>query len=139
MKHQILALAFLSLFAWNTVFGGVGGLLLCLHQNLELHPELISAEDSDRKSTCNDPSAKKTCLSGEESCLDVELKAVELPEGRIDEDQSLAHYNSDHRATHEIAEQNFSLRQIAHIVEAQAPPDLLDASVLVARTINLRL
>ena len=74
--------------------------------------------------------------------MDVELEAVDLPQVRLDEAQSAPVFNPLHAllsATFEVVEQNFTLREIAHIVQAQAPPELLDTSVLVAQTVNLRL
>jgi len=143
VKRKLLASALLGLFAWNTVFGAVGGLLLCLHQSLTLHPELISGKISDcAPETTNrstDGSTELTCLSDAESCVDVELEAVDLSQVRIDEVQSMPGFSALHRATPKILEPNFTLREIAHIVQAQAPPELLDTSVLVAQATNLRL
>lgn len=145
MKRKITVAALLSLFAWNAVFGGVGGLLLCLHKSMALHPELISGKVSDCAPESVDPSAELSCLSDEESCVDVELEAVELPQVRLDEAQSISIFSgldtlhALHSATYEVVEQNFTLREIAHVVQAQAPPELLDTSVLIAQTVNLRL
>lgn len=139
MCRKITVFAFLTLFAWNTVFGAVGGLLLCLHESLALHPELISGKISDCKSPCVDQPTEEICLSDEESCLDVELEAVELPKVRIDEVQSMPTSSALHSAIPEISEQNFTLRKIAHIVQARAPPELLNTSVLVTQTVVLRL
>tara|TARA_B100001971_G_scaffold135579_1_gene125227 strand:- start:8258 stop:8686 length:429 start_codon:yes stop_codon:yes gene_type:complete len=142
VKRKITVAALLSLFAWNAVFGGVGGLLLCLHKSMALHPEMISGKVSDCAPESVDQSAELSCLSDEESCVDVELEAVDLPQVRLDEAQSAPVFNPLHAllsATFEVVEQNFTLREIAHIVQAQAPPELLDTSVLVAQTVNLRL
>jgi hypothetical protein len=142
VKRKITVAALLSLFAWNAVFGGVGGLLLCLHKSMALHPELISGKVSDCAPESVDPSAELSCLSDEESCVDVELEAVELPQVRIDEAQSIpvsSALYALHSAIYEVVALNFTLREIAHIVQAQAPPELLDTSVLVAQTVNLRL
>ena len=145
MKRKITVAALLSLFAWNAVFGGVGGLLLCLHKSMALHPELISGKVSDCAPESVDPSAELSCLSDKESCVDVELEAVELPQVRIDEAQSISvssglhALHALHSATYEVVALNFTLREIAHVVQAQAPPELLDTSVLIAQTVNLRL
>ncbi|MDQ8195260.1 hypothetical protein QEH59_12545 [Coraliomargarita sp. SDUM461004] len=142
MKRKITVAALLSLFAWNAVFGGVGGLLLCLHQSMTLHPELISGKVFDCASVSVDQSAELKCISESESCVDVELEAVDLPQVRLDEAQSAPVFNPLHAllsTTFEVVEQNFTLKEIAHIVQAQAPPELLDTSVLVAQTVNLRL
>jgi hypothetical protein len=61
---------------------------------------------------------------------------------RIDEAQSIPVYSAlhaPHSATYEVVALNFTLREIAHVVQAQAPPELLDTSVLIAQTVNLRL
>lgn len=135
--------ALASLFAWNAVFGGVGGLLLCLHQSMALHPEIISGKVTDCSSESVSRSAQPCCQPESESCLDVQLEAVDLPQMRLDEAQSISvssALHALHSQTYEVVEQNFTLREIAHIVQAQAPPEsLLDTSVLVAQTINLRL
>ena len=109
---------------------------------MALHPELISGKVSDCAPESVDPSAELSCLSDEESCVDVELEAVDLPQVRLDEAQSISVFSALHAlhsATYEVDGQNFTLREIAHIVQAQAPPELLDTSVLVAQIINLRL
>ncbi len=140
MGRKITTAAFLSLFAWNTVFGGVGGLLICLHQSMALHPEFISGKVSGCVSESDNQSAGSNCLSESESCVDVELEANNLPpQVRIDEVPSFPGSSALHSATFEVAERNFTLREIAYIIQARAPPELLDTSVLVAQTVNLRL
>jgi hypothetical protein len=139
VKRKIIAAALLSFFAWNTVFGGVGGLLLCLNQHSMPSHELISGEGSDCPAVCVGGSAQVNCLSGEDSCLDFELKAVELPETRIDTGGSTLVLAALQCAVSDVSIPNFTLKEIAHIVQAQAPPELIDTSVLVAQTVNLRL
>ncbi|MGB0744572.1 MAG: hypothetical protein ACPGSB_08600 [Opitutales bacterium] len=116
MKRKITAVALLSFFAWNAVFGGVGGLLLCLNK---------SSEESG--------------YSDDDSCLDLELKAVELPQVRIEKGESTPALAALQGGTSDVSAPNFTLIEIAHIVQAQAPPVLMDTSVLVAQTMNLRL
>lgn len=139
MKRKIIAAALLSFFAWNTVFGEVGGLLLCLNQHSMPSHELISGEGSDCPPVCVGRSAQVNCLSGEDSCLDFKLKAVELPETRIDTGESTTVLAALLCASFDVSIPNFTLKEIAHIVQAQAPPESIDTSVLVAKTVNLRL
>ena len=140
MKRKMTTAALASLFAWNAVFGGVGGLLFCLHQNMTIHAEIVSGNVSDCSSESVSRSAEPSCRPESESCVDVQLEAVDLPEVRLDEVPSVSILSSFHSETYEVVEQSFTLREIAHIVQAQAPPEsLLDTSVLVAQTINLRL
>jgi len=110
---------------------------------MALHPELISGKTFDCAPESVGQTAELSCLSESESCLDVQLEAVDLPQMRIDEAQSISvssALHALHSQTYEVVEQNFTLREIAHIVQAQAPPEsLLDTSVLVAQTVNLRL
>ena len=92
MKRKITAAALLSFFAWNAVFGGVGGLLLCLNKSSMLNHELMSDKGSDCPPVCVSESAQGSAevssLSNDESCVDFELKAVELPQVRIDKGES---------------------------------------------------
>ena len=71
--------------------------------------------------------------------MDLELKAVELPQVRIDKGESVPALTALPLVASGVAEPNFTLKEIAHSVQAQAPPELMDTSVLVAQTVNLRL
>jgi len=71
--------------------------------------------------------------------VDLELKAVELPQVRIDKGESVPVLTALPFVAPNVAKPNFTLKEIAHIVQAQAPPELMDTSVLVAQTVNLRL
>lgn len=150
MKRKITVAALLSLFAWNAVFGGVGGLLLCLNKSSALSPELISGDGFECPPVCvggaeqgawgsAQESTQVRCLSDVEHCVDVELKAVELPQVRIDKGESAPTLTALQSAGTDVAAPNFTLKEIAHIVQAQAPPELMDTGVLVAQTVNLRL
>lgn len=150
MKRKITVAALLSLFAWNAVFGGVGGLLLCLNQDSLLNQESISGDGFECPPVCvggaeqgargsAQESTQVRCLSDVEHCVDVELKAVELPQVRIDKGESAPILTALQSAGTDVAAPNFTLKEIAHIVQAQAPPELMDTSVLVAQTVNLRL
>ena len=83
--------------------------------------------------------AEERRFSDEDSCVDLELKAVELPQVRIDKGESVPALTALPSAASDVAAPNFTLKEIAHIVQAQAPPELMDTSVLVAQTVNLRL
>jgi hypothetical protein len=135
------AIGLLGFFVWNALFGGVGGLMLCFNNSPVFPAESITSKDFDYPHICVGigGSAEVRCLSNEGSCVDVELIAVELPQVRINEVQSMPVFAAFHGVTPEAVEQNFTLKEIAHIVQAQAPPELMDTSVLVAQTVNLRL
>ena len=139
MKRKITAVALLSLFAWNVLFGGVGGLLLCLNKSSDLSPELSSAKCSDCPPVCFSGLAEERRFSDEDSCVDLELKAVELPQVCIDKGESIPTLTALQSAGSDVSAPNFTLKEIAHIVQAQAPPELMDTCVLVAQTVNLRL
>lgn len=139
MKRKITAIALLSFFAWNTVFGGVGGLLLCLNKSSVLSPELTSSKGSDCPPLCVNGLAEESGFSEDDSCVDLELKAVELPQVRIDKGESVPVLTALPFVAPNVAKPNFTLKEIAHSVQAQAPPELMDTSVLVAQTVNLRL
>ena len=139
MKRKIAAVALLSFFAWNTVFGGVGGLLLCLNKSSILSLELTSSEGSDCPPLCVSVIPEESGYSDDDSCLDLELKAVELPQVRIEKGESTPALAALQGGTSDVSAPNFTLIEIAHIVQAQAPPVLMDTSVLVAQTMNLRL
>jgi hypothetical protein len=139
VKRKITAVALLSFFAWNTVFGGVGGLLLCLNKSSVLSPELTTSKGSDCPPLCVSGIPEENSFSDDDSCVDLELKAVELPQVRIDKGESVPALTALPLVASGVAEPNFTLKEIAHIVQAQAPPELMDTSVLVAQTVNLRL
>lgn len=143
VKRKIIAAALLSFFAWNAVFGGAGGLLLCLNKNSMLNHELMPDKGSDCALVCvsgpTQGSAEVSGLSDDESCMDFELKAVELPQMRIDKGESAPVLATPQSLVPDVSIPNFTLKEIAHIVQAQAPPELMDTSVLVAQTVNLRL
>ncbi len=139
MKRKITAVALLSFFAWNAVFGGVGGLLLCLNKSSVLYSEMNSSKGSDCPPLCVSGLAEENGFSEDDSCVDLELKAVELPQVRIDKGESVLVLTALPFVAPNVAQPNFTLKEIAHIVQAQAPPELMDTSVLVAQTVNLRL
>ena len=139
MSRKIAAAALLSFFAWNVLFGGVGGLLLCLNKSSDLSLELSSTKCSDCPPVCVRGLAEERRFSDEDSCVDLELKAVELPQVRIDKGESTPALAALQSAGSDVSAPNFTLKEMAHIVQAQAPPELLDTSVLVAQTVNLRL
>jgi hypothetical protein len=139
VKRKITAVALLSFFAWNAVFGGVGGLLLCLNKSSVLYSEMNSSKGSDCPPLCVSGLAEENGFSEDDSCVDLELKAVELPQVRIDKGQSAPVLTALLCEVSDASIPNFTLKEIAHIVQAQAPPELMDTSVLVAQTVNLRL
>lgn len=139
VRRKIIAVALLSFFAWNALFGSVGGLLLCLNKSPVVSPEFSTNEGPDCPPLCVSGLAEENSFSDEDSCVDFELKAVELPQVRIDKGESTPALAVIQCATSDVSVPNFSLKEIAHFVQAQAPPELLDTSVLVAQTVNLRL
>ncbi|MDQ8194898.1 hypothetical protein QEH59_10705 [Coraliomargarita sp. SDUM461004] len=99
MKLGIVGL--ISLFAWNALFGAFGGLLLCIHQDLELHAEKLHAEEVNEElaaaaataSCVTDhclPNQADACLATGECCIDIELPAELLPVVRFKSDVSSA-------------------------------------------------
>jgi hypothetical protein len=69
--------------------GAFGGLLLCIHWDLDLHidgnPELgISCMDEAQDQACG----TENCLSEGKPCVDVELVAEQLPVTRLKSDNS---------------------------------------------------
>ena len=139
MKRKVTVVGLLSFFAWNALFGGVGGLLLCLNKSSILSPELNSSKCSECPPLCVSGLAEESRFSDDDSCVDFELKAVELQQVRVDKGESTPTLAALQSAGSNVYVPNFTLREIAHIVQAQAPPELMDTSVLVAQTVNLRL
>ena len=139
MKRKVTVVGLLSFFAWNALFGGVGGLLLCLNKSSILSPELNSSKCSECPPLCVSGLAEESRFSDDDSCVDFELKAVELQQVRVDKGESTPTLAALQSAGSNVYAPNFTLREIAHIVQAQAPPELMDTSVLVAQTVNLRL
>jgi hypothetical protein len=83
VKKKICIVGLISLFTWNALLGAFGGLLLCIHQDFDLHLD----EDSACKSVCADAHQERreteSCLSVDESCVDIELVAEQLPVTRL--------------------------------------------------------
>jgi hypothetical protein len=75
----------ISLFAWNALFGAFGGLLLCIHQDFGVHVD-------DDAATCSGEheqiSEQASCAVVDQSCVDIELLAEQLPVVRLESDTS---------------------------------------------------
>ncbi len=84
MKKKICIVGLISLFTWNVLLGAFGGLLLCIHQDLDIHVD----DESACETACPDAHEEEaheteSCLSEDESCVDIELIAEQLPATRL--------------------------------------------------------
>jgi hypothetical protein len=137
--RKLIVAGLVSLFTWNAVFGAFGGLLLCFHDDRSLHPELAAGAHNDCDAGDAGDAMGKGCLSELESCVDLELKAIELPDARVDDGQHSPVFTPHCSPLPETGDLNFGLWERAHFVQAQAPPALPRTSVLVAQATNLRI
>ena len=90
MIKKITVLWLLSLFVWNVAFAGVPSLLLCLHDDFQLHFE---SEDSTH-GHCEDghnhvESQEVELCVVKDDCTDIELQGAELIPSRLDEVHSV--------------------------------------------------
>lgn len=83
-RNKICIVWLISLFAWNAVFGAFGGFSLCIHENLGVHvdDDLASASCGSCGNAHTSERAD-TCLTEDESCVDIELVAERLPAMRL--------------------------------------------------------
>lgn len=85
MKIGIVGL--IGLFAWNALFGAFGGILLCIHQDLDMHvEEEVVAETASCASGDCETIQVDTCIDSGECCIDIELRAEKLPVTRLESD-----------------------------------------------------
>ena len=84
MRIKLCRVGLISLFAWNAVFGAFGGLVLCIHENFDVHVD----EDAAAGVPCSDSHEEAdqaiSCVDEDESCVDIELIAELLPATRLD-------------------------------------------------------
>ena len=89
VKMKICIVGLISLFAWNALFGAFGGLLLCIHQDFGVHVDEDAVNGFSCASDHGSVSVEVACVDTDESCLDIELLAEQLPPARL---QSEAHF-----------------------------------------------
>ncbi|MGZ0657400.1 hypothetical protein ACWPKS_17515 [Coraliomargarita sp. W4R72] len=86
---KICIVGLISLFTWNALFGAFGGLLLCIHQDLDMHVDEDSVNGFSCSSDHSPVNVEVSCVDADESCVDIELLAEQLPPARL---QSEAYY-----------------------------------------------
>ncbi len=85
MKIGIVGL--IGLFVWNALLGAFGGILLCIHQDLDIHAEEeLAAETASCASGGCETIQMDTCIDSGECCIDIELRAEQLPVARFKSD-----------------------------------------------------
>lgn len=141
MKSKLSVVWLLSLFAWNAVFGAFGGLLLCLHEDLSLHLETGLDTKVDCAPGVPEGSVDFACITGLQSCVDIELTGDELPTARLTHSDSFPKASLDLVATLPNFfwdESSLRLSQIENVVAPRAPPNTANASVQIVQLIQLR-
>jgi hypothetical protein len=84
MKIGIVGL--IGLFAWNALLGAFGGIFLCIHQDHAGHAEAEIATEASCSSEHCAPNETDTCIDSGECCIDIELRAEQLPVARLKSD-----------------------------------------------------
>lgn len=74
----------IALFTWNAVLGGMGTLVLCLHNDGEMHVELAGETFHSNTEDCAE-TEKSVDVSDCVSCTDIVLEAVDLGPTRQNE------------------------------------------------------
>jgi hypothetical protein len=138
VKQKRINILFLTLFSWNALFGAVGGLVICIHQSLQVHAEVgqINKEECKTARVASEPSLQN--LATTENCLDVELDAAHTVLFKTE------HADFDYLISPLlIHETNFdfglTLRELATDIQAQAPPALTAVSVHTVQLTQLRI
>ncbi|WFB34500.1 hypothetical protein P3T73_10040 [Kiritimatiellota bacterium B12222] len=139
MKYKRIIIPFLILFSWNAVFGAVGGLLLCIHEDLQMHSEVGLSGDADCETSTLASDFEASCLSAAETCVDVEIKAAISSLSRPDYSQFDGFINPFEYVGHLDTDLFFSLRENLFSVQPQAPPEVTAMSVHTVQMTQLRL
>jgi hypothetical protein len=138
VKQKRINILFLILFSWNALFGAVGGLLICIHQSLQVHADVGQKNIEECETVCDSSDSSLQNLEAAENCLDVELDALQMILVKTE------HTDFDYRISPlRIHETNFdfglTLRELAPDVQAQAPPSLTAVSVRTVQLTQLRI
>lgn len=137
-KFSVTAL--MTLFAWNSVLGGVSTLVLCFHVNGKTHIELAGEtfHPNSEKCACAE---KTTDVFDCTSCTDIVLEASDLGLMRPNE-LALVHLT-----TPIVSDACIPLTPVISPSisctkseqPARAPPEAESTSLMISRTIVLRL
>ncbi|MDF3128681.1 hypothetical protein P0Y35_05685 [Kiritimatiellaeota bacterium B1221] len=139
MSTKRISILYLILFTWNTLFGAVGGLLICIHEDFHFHSQVAPKLDAHCE-TVHAPHAPSPALvASEKNCLDIELDAAQtlLVKPEHTDFTPLLNYpllvevwNFDSLIT---------LRELAPALHAQAPPEQTADSVHIVQLTQLRI
>ncbi len=138
MNQKRINILFLILFSWNALFGAVGGLLICIHDDMQMHAEM-GEKDEDACDTAHALSeTPRPRLEASENCLDIEFDSVQTVLVKTE------HADFDHHISHIVFDEtNFdfglTLRELAPDLQAQAPPALTAVSVQTVQLTQLRI
>ena len=136
--RKIITVWLLCLIAWNGAFGAFGGLLLCVHEGLNLHFDSESVDGGSCEDHLCGPSHAQAAISGVDACVDIELKGELLPPVRIDEQIDAVWTVVLPEGT--VSTYLYPIIAFSYMasISARGPPELVANSVRVVRVIQLR-
>jgi hypothetical protein len=139
VNQKKINILFLTLFSWNALFGAVGGLLICIHDDLRMHSDLGQKNEAACETAHASCESSQHNISAAEHCMDIELDAIQSVLVKS-EHSDLDHQNT---STLLIPDPNFNfgltLRELAPDLQAQAPPGLTPVSVHTVQLTQLRI
>lgn len=128
------------LFVWNSVFGGMDSLVLCLHSEGDSHIEVVGKDIHDEKNDC---AGSDVSLSEAEHppCTDIVLGSIDLDSIRTNE---LGSIQIPQLAVAGIQGSCTEPAPLPHLAllsthPKRGPPNVEPTSQLVSRIIVLRL
>lgn len=138
--RSCLAVILTLLFTWNSLLGGMGELVLCLHANGDTHVELAGKEAA-KKEACCEHTEISIDWDACPPCTDLTLESVDLESIRPNEFESVPiEMAALATNSHLFAESPLGWGiDVAISHPTRAPPSVEPASELIRRTTVLRL
>jgi hypothetical protein len=136
--HKRINILFSILFACSALFGAMGGLLICIHENFQTH---VVVEDHEGECETSYAASKSSDPRLEESdtCLDIEIDTIQtnLAKPQVSTSNHLL------VAANFLEKTNFdfspALRELASELQPQASPALTAVSVQTVQLAQLRI
>lgn len=136
MHRIVSSLLLLSLFTWNSLLGGFGGLFLCLHENGGSHLVADSGENHHEDECAHPTSAERireTLKLGECTfCTDIPLTGPELESYLAERNIPVSSALFQRELHWEANFKNPSCKQMGAIKRPRGPPPLSDSSVEIS-------
>jgi hypothetical protein len=138
VNHKAIRILFLVLFSWNALFSAVGGVLICIHDDSQMHADVGQKNEADCETAHASCGTVQQNITAADHCLDLELDAVEAMWMKVDQSHvpPLLTFRVSHTADFNSG---LTLRELAPDCQPQAPPLLTDVSVYTVQLTQLRI